>query len=511
MPKVITQRLIYFSQFLNNRDNWRILVILCYGSIIFFGALHHESWRDEAQAWLLARDLSPVMLLKSINYEGTPALWHFILMPFAKAGFPYESIKFIHITISFVTALIILFKAPFPPLTKIVFLFSYYMAWEYAIIARHYTLTLLLLFSIASIYEKRFTNPLPYSLLIFLLFNTNVHSLFLATGLIGLYFYDCKKTKRITRNYMLPIFLMSLGGLVAIFQLIPAEDNMSSSLLSWPPPYQNGLFKAIINAFFPVSHLMGYQLSPFPIFTYTILGLFGGFILVVSCLYLFNQSRQVLLLYLFSISWLFYLFLFRHPGQYRHHGFIVVFLIFSIWIGSYYRPKIEKTTLFSIKRTMLLLNISFSFSIFPNALMYFNDYKLEYSGSKLMATFLATQKLTDHLLIGSNSPAVSSLAPYLPKKKFWYPDIQNFGTYVVWNTKYFVNADIKFKELEGRIKGNHLNNETALLVLNTPIPEGDELNYHLLYKVDHNVFGVDDEHFFLYQKKEGKLKISLPR
>ena len=94
-----------------------------------------------------------------MNYEGSPALWHLILMPFAKMGFPYESIKFVHITITFATAILIVYKAPFSRLTKLLFLFSYYMSWEYAIIARSYIVTLFLLFSIATVYKNRFTQP----------------------------------------------------------------------------------------------------------------------------------------------------------------------------------------------------------------------------------------------------------------------------------------------------------------------------------------------------------------
>ena len=53
--------------------------------------LCHENWRDEAQAWLLARDLSIPELFEQMSYEGHPCLWHLLLMPLVRLGLPYIS------------------------------------------------------------------------------------------------------------------------------------------------------------------------------------------------------------------------------------------------------------------------------------------------------------------------------------------------------------------------------------------------------------------------------------
>ena len=46
-----------------------------------FIAWHHEMWRDEIQAWLIARDsASPIEVLYHLNrYDGHPGLWHLCL------------------------------------------------------------------------------------------------------------------------------------------------------------------------------------------------------------------------------------------------------------------------------------------------------------------------------------------------------------------------------------------------------------------------------------------------
>ena len=44
-------------------------------------AAHHELWRDEAQAWLIARDVPLSRLFAELHYEGHPALWFLLLKP----------------------------------------------------------------------------------------------------------------------------------------------------------------------------------------------------------------------------------------------------------------------------------------------------------------------------------------------------------------------------------------------------------------------------------------------
>src|SRR6266568_1116976 len=56
------------------------LVYLLWLSVAGFALAQHEKWGDEAQSWLIARDLSlPRIWFYELCYEGTPGLWHTIL------------------------------------------------------------------------------------------------------------------------------------------------------------------------------------------------------------------------------------------------------------------------------------------------------------------------------------------------------------------------------------------------------------------------------------------------
>ena len=64
------------SRFSDNRFALTLsTVFLIIGAVI---AWHHEMWRDEMQAWLIARDAPSVIELFKIlkRYEGHPSVWH---------------------------------------------------------------------------------------------------------------------------------------------------------------------------------------------------------------------------------------------------------------------------------------------------------------------------------------------------------------------------------------------------------------------------------------------------
>ena len=44
--------------------------------ITFILSLYHENWRDEAQAYLLCRDMNLLEIFKNVHYEGHPILYY---------------------------------------------------------------------------------------------------------------------------------------------------------------------------------------------------------------------------------------------------------------------------------------------------------------------------------------------------------------------------------------------------------------------------------------------------
>ena len=148
------------------------LVILIFSVYVLFNGillLFHAPWRDEANVWLMARDLSPLQLLREIKYQGHPCLWYFLVMPFAKLGLPFRTIGMISTIVMTVAAGIYLWKGPQWIGIKALVVFSPIFTYFYPTIARNYCLIALILILLAWNYSERNEHPVRYGILLGLL------------------------------------------------------------------------------------------------------------------------------------------------------------------------------------------------------------------------------------------------------------------------------------------------------------------------------------------------------
>src|SRR5438132_14334278 len=96
---------------------WAALVVYIVVTAVI--AAHHEPWRDEADAWLVARDADAKTFVHRASLAGTPTLWYAMLVPLARGGAPYDAQKLLHLAIAVASVALILFRLPFPWLTKL--------------------------------------------------------------------------------------------------------------------------------------------------------------------------------------------------------------------------------------------------------------------------------------------------------------------------------------------------------------------------------------------------------
>lgn len=206
--------------------------VFSYSVLIVITSIFHEPWRDEAQAWLLSRDLSIIGLLNDVAYDGHPILWHLIIHPFARFGFPYETMFVIHILIAITIVILIVRFSPLPRPINVLFVFSYLIAFEYAIIARNYSISLLLLVLIAISYPQRHHHPYRFALLGILLINTNVFISFVGVALALLFLYEAFRQRKINRHIVAGFCAMIFSTMLLIGLLSLHPDRMEFGLVS---------------------------------------------------------------------------------------------------------------------------------------------------------------------------------------------------------------------------------------------------------------------------------------
>jgi hypothetical protein len=217
-------------------------------AIVSFTLHYHERWADEAQAWLIARDLPLSRIwFYELRYEGSPGLWHTILW-IAQHVFHlrYDSIGFIGMAGATAGVALLIFKAPFPRYIRWPLAFTYFMIYQYAVIARPYTLLPLLAFA-AAILFKDLLHPERMTIVLVLLANLSLHGTILA-GCFGLaYVIDALKARdtldaRVWRKYWISIavILATFAFIVMILKPTPDVEEfvVKRELARLPPAVQ---------------------------------------------------------------------------------------------------------------------------------------------------------------------------------------------------------------------------------------------------------------------------------
>ena len=187
-----------------------LILLAVYALVSAALALVHEPWRDEAQAWLFARDQSVPQMLGNLHTEGHPALWFLMLWPLAHLGLPYGSEFVLHWALAMAGGALLMLRSPFDIRVKALLLFSYLIGFVYNIVARNYVLLEVALFAIAAIFPLRYGKRcVLYGVLLAVLINAHVYgalaaAAFLAYDAIYLFSHDAAG-RRHWRSRAMPI------------------------------------------------------------------------------------------------------------------------------------------------------------------------------------------------------------------------------------------------------------------------------------------------------------------
>lgn len=202
---------------------WTALSV--YAALVAFAIPYHEPWVDEAQSWQLARSLPLGSLFeKYIRYEGSPGLWHFLLWVLSRAHVGYAGMHWFCGAVGVAAVSVLLFRCPFPRYVKLVLPFTYFLLFQYAVIARSYVLVPILLFTLACGWRR---SPVLVALLLGLLANVAVHAAAISAGLAVVYLLD-----RILRGDDRALFRR---GEIIGAALILAGFFAFAAWTAWPP------------------------------------------------------------------------------------------------------------------------------------------------------------------------------------------------------------------------------------------------------------------------------------
>lgn len=412
------------------------------GYLVFNGILlaRHELWRDEANVWLMARELSPLQLFAEIKYQGHPCLWYLLIMPFAKAGLPFRTIGFVSYFIMAVTAGLFLLKAPFYKIVKAGVLFSPIFTYYYAEIARNYCLIALFLILLAVYYPKRNEKCIVYGLLLGLLVQSDMIVL-MAAGMISLMWlfeniWQCFQQKssapflRVLRGIWIP--------LVSFFLLIAQFYHVSDSPVFGVNTLAAGeLLREVRNYSYWILERLTGRGEGFCLFLFL---LFTG-LLAAASIWLKNAWAAVVMLAAYLFEALFSVVIYQlHIWHFIALCFVLVWTIWVLYLQKEKKGLQKKSieiVFAGLQVGLLILSLCMFMrwnseeeaSGLPNALHGV------YSDGVYTAEYIRENISSKELIVSVNVPYASTVLAYLPEYVFYFAGNGQAETYADWSVE----------------------------------------------------------------------------
>ena len=189
--------------------------------------VHHQMWRDEVNAFALARS-SPDLptLFHYIHYEGHPWLWYVMLWLVSKVNANVDAMKVLQSFIGTGIYLMLGLASPFRRWEKLLLFSGYFVVFEYTVITRMYGVQLLLALVYIALRARRPDAVLPGATLLGLMACLDLSGMALSLGLLLEYVWS-RRTERwaVTRAKLAGAAAIYGGlGLSAILSLTPAKD-----------------------------------------------------------------------------------------------------------------------------------------------------------------------------------------------------------------------------------------------------------------------------------------------
>ena len=486
-----------------------------------YTAVHHEMWRDEIQAWLLARDSASVFeLFAHLKYEGHPGLWHLCLMPLSRITHSPIIMQVFHLLIAGVIVYLFVRYAPFNRFQKFLLCFGYFVLYEYGILARNYALGLLLIIVFCILFRERYRRFIWMGCVLFLLAHTSVHALILTLAMTFAlcceYFFRNQFSKPLTQEIAAmgdkkPIWigftLIGIGIITSVLQLNPPSDT--GFAVEWKFAYESEEFHKVIHlisrAYLPIPEFSlnfwnKHQLETYNLFQ-SIQILFCCLLILCSVLLLLKRPTA-LLIYLVATLGLLAFFYVKYYGSMRHHGFLFITFLMTCWI---HRDCPEINLRF--KRLdglpQRLFSPFFTFILICHFIGGMTAVALEaryvFSYGKQVAAYIRAEDIQDMTMIGEVDYAASTIVGYLEKDEIYYVHGSRFGSFVRWDSVRMPDIDIPDAQVIAEANTLRIQKSQDILIIMNRALEPELIGQHnltLLTQFTDSI--VDDEGFYLY-------------
>lgn len=447
-----------------------ILLTVLFGLWTLNGVLHHEIWADEAQVWLLVKNLSVPELLKHLVNEGHPSFFYLLVMPFAKLNFSILAMQLICWLGTVFGAFMVLQFSPFNKFAKFSIITGAGFLYFFPVVARSYSILPFLVTAAAYLYTKvspalpagdggtkcrvRGEYNILYALVLAMIANTHVIMFAFVFVLFCVYLWDnvrihchselvSESDKKACIKTLIGAVIIGLGLLAVIFQLSGTIGSNAAIGFS----FDNFLYGvSVIGAEFFLNIVDYTVVKSHAIYGMTLYGAIFLFILfVTSFIALLLTNIRAFLAAFFGIGFQFMIYVVSYHSYVYPTRIACAYLIllFAFWItlanpnfASHSEQSEESSKAKLINKTTMNIILALMFFLtFLNGLRFsVLDLLHNYSSAKPTAQYIMKNLPKDSIIIANSDPFALGLYYYLPENTLWSVMKQKRIKYVEWDS-----------------------------------------------------------------------------
>jgi hypothetical protein len=460
-------------------------IALLYFLVSLCGIFHHELWLDESHHWLLSRDSETLSaLFHNARYEGHPLLWNILLFGITRITANPFWMQLLHVMIATTAVVVFLRKSPFPMIFKLLFIFGYFMVFEYSVISRNYSLGVLFLFLACAQFRKRRHGFVLLCSFLAVACHTHLMFVVIASALFLIAVSEHFENRTMfAPMHVAGYVIFTLGLAIVAWQIIPPADTKFFTHIDIPfwDKFTKGfmaLFKGLIvipdftTIHFWNSNLIVNLSKPLA----ATFGLLAYFVPLL----LYRSRKTLFFVYVALLGTQIFFFV-TQLGATRYDGLTYIILITGLWLDHYFDADQHKLSDFLASTKLNLLRTPIVYTVllvhfFSGITAYAMDYKFPFTTAREASAILKQvhPKGNNTLCLFCDGTIVS---PYLEKKLYFLCE-GDYRSYCDWQSD--CPANVPLDDVISMLTHYMKTHESAGYITGRPFPGNEPYEWRII-------------------------------
>jgi hypothetical protein len=438
---------------------FEVLVLLAYLALVILVSAFHEPWLDETQAWRIAIDTHGLVdLYRSSRYEGHPLLFHVLLQLIGHVSRSWWAAVAFHVAVAGAATWLVLRYAPFTRLQKVLLVFGYFPAYEYAVIVRPYGLGMMLAFAACVVWTATPRRTLWAGVLLVLLANTTAMGMLLALTLalafaVDWLWPDVRRAGRSPRA-IAGWTLLALAAAVCVLWIVKVQlQTPPDAGFVMQPKVESSRFSlwnigsiptVELRALFPMAmaedgvvEWTHWLYRPETSRDLGLLLIAAAIVLALGCLI---SARRRAALAFFLVGTVGYITFFNLllEGAARHHGHLFIVWVVSAWLAwsgpPNQWPRLPRIGGEAEAIARRLFTCSLVIPVLATIQFVVADLRGPFADAASAAAVIRAEGLRDVPIIGHSRPGAQPVAALLDRKVI-FPVERKTLSFIEWGPK----------------------------------------------------------------------------